>query len=59
MIEDSVADGMSDALVLGEHFITDVIVCGRLISKSEEMLRIGFEVNDNTGCCPVIFFQKD
>ncbi|TNV79314.1 hypothetical protein FGO68_gene6029 [Halteria grandinella] len=23
------------------------------------MLRIGFEVNDNTGCCPVIFFQKD
>ena len=59
MIEDCEIDPASDALVLSETLISDVIVCGRLITKTEEMLRVGFEINDNTGCCHVIFFQRD
>lgn len=59
MIEESELEPGSDALILSEQLITDVIVCGRLISKSDELLRVSFEVNDNTGCCHVIFFQRD
>jgi hypothetical protein len=49
-------DPATDAVILQGHPVSDVIVIGRLICKSEETLRIVFEVNDNTECCRVVFY---
>ena len=41
----------------GEVF-NDIILVGRVMSKTEESMRTTFEINDNTGYTKVIFYQK-
>ncbi len=36
-----------------------VIIVGRIIARSEEQMRVMFEINDNTGTSKIIFYQKD
>ena len=36
-----------------------VIIVGRVISRSEEQMRVVFEINDNTGTSKIIFYQKE
>jgi len=38
--------------------ISDIIIVGRVIAKTEEPMRTLFELNDNTGTFKVIFYQK-
>ncbi len=48
-----------DALEIDGQQVSEVIVVGRIISKSEEQMRIVLEINDNTGTTKIIFYQKD
>ena len=48
--------GPDDNLEIDGASISEIIVCGRLISRIEEAMRVVFEINDNTGCFKVIFY---
>ena len=48
-----------DTLEIDGQQVSDIIIVGRVISRSEESMRVVFEINDNTSTCKVIFYQKD
>ena len=51
--------GPEDNLEIDGSIINDIIVVGRVISRTEESMRVVFEINDNTATFKVIFYQKD
>lgn len=51
--------GPEDNLEVDGQNISEVIIVGRAIARSEEQMRIQFEVNDGTATFKVIFYQKD
>ena len=51
--------GPEDNLEVDGQNISEVIIVGRAIARSEEQMRVQFEVNDGTATFKVIFYQKD
>ncbi len=48
-----------DSLELDGLSISEVVIVGRMISRSEEQMKVQFEINDGTGTLKVLFYQKD
>ena len=48
-----------DSLELDGQSISEVVIVGRMISRSEEQMKVQFEINDGTGTLKVLFYQKD
>ncbi len=51
--------GPDDNLELDGHSVSEIIVIARLLSRTEEQMRIIFEIHDSTASFKVIFYQKD
>lgn len=51
--------GQDDQLEIDGKAVSEIIVVARAISRTEEQMRVIFEINDNTGVFKVIFYQKD
>jgi len=35
-----------------------IIIVGRVIRRHDENMRVTFDINDNTGCSKIVFYQK-
>lgn len=51
--------GDNDEIELDGVKVPNIIAVGRLISQTEEQMKIVFEINDGTGLFKVIFYQKE
>lgn len=51
--------GANDTFEIENEPISDVIICGRLLTKDEKPTRTTFDINDNTGTFKVTLYHKE
>lgn len=48
-----------DEFIIDDQIINDVIVCGRVYNREELPTRTCFDINDNTGCFRITFYNRE